>query len=43
MRSGIEIDTKKPEYATAQPKWWVHRKWMEELYDVRTNQCMKAL
>lgn len=37
LRPGIQIDTSKPEYAAAQPKWWVHRKWMEELYDVRSK------
>jgi hypothetical protein len=37
VRPKIEIDESKPEYAKAQPKWWVHRKWMEELYDVRSK------
>ena len=36
-RPGIEIDTSTPEIAAAQPRWWVHRKWMEELYDVRSK------
>lgn len=36
-RPGIEIDTSTPTRAAAQPKWWVHRKWMEELYDVRSK------
>ena len=36
-RSGIEIDKGAPERAAAQPTWWVHRKWMEELYDVRSK------
>jgi hypothetical protein len=37
VRSNIEIDTSTPERAAAQPEWWVHRKWMEELYDVRSK------
>jgi hypothetical protein len=41
-RPGIEIDTSRPEYATAQPKWYVHRKWMEELYDLRTQSVHKG-
>jgi hypothetical protein len=41
-RPGIEIDTSKPEYAAAQPKWWVHRKWLEELYDVRSKAVHKG-
>jgi len=36
-RSGIEIDVSTPERAAAQPQWWVHRKWIEELYDVRSK------
>ena len=41
-RPGIDIDTTKPEYAAAQPKWWVHRKWLEELYDVRSKATHKG-
>ena len=41
-RPGIEIDTSKPEYAAAQPRWWVHRKWMEELYDVRSKAAHRG-
>jgi hypothetical protein len=41
-RSGIDIDTTKAEYAAAQPKWWVHRKWLEELYDVRSKATHKG-
>lgn len=41
-RPGIEIDTTKPEYAEAQPKWWVHQKWLEELYDVRSKATHKG-
>ena len=36
-RPEISIDTSTPERAAAQPKWWVHRKWMEELYDLRSK------
>lgn len=36
-RPDIEIDTSDPARAAAQPTWWVHRKWMEELYDVRSK------
>ena len=37
VRSGITIDDSKPERAAAQPKWWVHRKWIEELYGMRNK------
>ena len=37
VRAGIKIDQSTPERAAAQPTWWVHRKWMEELYDVRSQ------
>jgi hypothetical protein len=37
VRPGIEIDESTPDRAEAQPKWWVHRKWIEELYDVRSK------
>lgn len=37
VRTGIEIDGSTPERAAAQAKWWVHRKWIEELYDVRSR------
>lgn len=36
-RSGIEIDVSTPERTAAQMKWWVHRKWIEELYNVRSK------
>jgi Protein of unknown function (DUF2934) len=36
-RPHITIDKSDPARAAAQPKWWVHRKWMEELYDVRNS------
>jgi hypothetical protein len=36
-RSGIAIDRSKPEHTAAQLKWWVHQKWIEELYDVRSK------
>ena len=35
-RPDIEIDSK-PERADAQRKWWVHRKWVEELYSLRNK------
>ena len=41
-RPDIQIDTNTPEIATAQPKWWVHRKWLEELYDVRSKVVHKG-
>jgi hypothetical protein len=41
-RQDIQIDTSTPEIAAAQPKWWVHRKWMEELYDVRSKVVHKG-
>jgi hypothetical protein len=37
QRPDIKIDTSDPARAAAQPKWWVHRKWMEELYDLRSS------
>lgn len=37
VRPGIQIDGSTAERAAAQPKWFVHRKWMEELYDVRSK------
>jgi hypothetical protein len=36
-RPGIEIDESTPERAAAQPEWWVHRKWVEELYNLRSK------
>jgi hypothetical protein len=41
-RPDIEIDTSDPQRAVAQPNWWVHRKWMEELYDVRSKVVHKG-
>lgn len=41
-RPGIEIDTSAPERAEAQPRWWAHRKWLEELYDVRSKAVHKG-
>ncbi len=38
-RSGIKIDESKPERAAVQPQWWVHRKWIEELYNVRNKSA----
>lgn len=37
VRPDIKLDRSTPERAEAQPKWWVHRKWLEELYDLRSN------
>jgi hypothetical protein len=37
VRPDIQLDTSTPEIAAAQPTWWVHRKWVEELYDVRSK------
>lgn len=42
VRPGIEIDTSRPDWAAAQRKWWVHRKWLEELYDVRSKAAHKG-
>lgn len=42
VRPGIQIDTSTPEIAAAQPNWWVHRKWMAELYDVRSKVVHKG-
>lgn len=36
-RPDIEIDQSTAERAAAQPQWWVHRKWIEELYDMRSK------
>ncbi len=36
-RPDIKIDESEPERADAQPQWWVHRKWVEELYDLRNK------
>jgi hypothetical protein len=33
----IDNDPKYPERAKAQPTWWVHRKWIEELYALRSK------
>ena len=38
-RPDIEID---PKYVAAQPGWWVHRKWIEELYDARSQGVHKG-
>jgi hypothetical protein len=36
QRPGIQLDPNRV-YAAAQLQWWVHRKWMEELYFVRSK------
>ena len=43
VRPHIRIDTSTPERAAAQPKWWTHRKWMEELYDVRNKSAHEGV
>lgn len=42
VRPGIQIETTTPDIAAAQPRWWAHRKWMEELYDVRSKVVHKG-
>jgi hypothetical protein len=37
QRPEIKIDMSDPARAAAQPTWWVHRKWIEELYDLRSS------
>ena len=37
VRPGITIDKSDPGRAAAQPNWFVHQKWIEELYDVRNK------
>lgn len=41
-RPGISIDNSEPARAAAQPTWWVHKKWIEELYDVRSKVVHKG-
>ena len=38
-RPDIDID---PKYSAVQPTWWGHRKWMEELYDARSQAIHKG-
>jgi hypothetical protein len=38
----IVADPLHPERALAQPGWWVHRKWIEELYDLRSKLVHKG-
>jgi hypothetical protein len=38
-RPDIQVDTSKPERGAAQPTWWVHRKWIEELYRLRNSSA----
>ena len=42
VRAGITIDDSDTERAAAQPKWWVHQKWIEELYDMRSKVAHKG-
>ena len=37
VRAGITIDDSTADRAAAQPKWWVHQKWLEELYGMRNK------
>ncbi len=37
LRPDIEIDQSDPARAAAQLTWWVHRKWLEELYNLRSS------
>ena len=41
-RPDIQIDNSSAENAAAQPKWWVHQKSLEELYDVRSKVVQKG-
>jgi hypothetical protein len=38
----IEDNPKYPERTKEQPRWWVHRKWVEELYDLRSKFVHKG-
>ena len=42
VRPGITIDDSKADRAAAQPKWCVHQKWIEELYDMRSKVAHKG-
>jgi hypothetical protein len=42
VRPGIMIDQSDPARAASQPNWWVHQKWIEELYDVRNKSAHKG-
>jgi hypothetical protein len=42
VRPNILIDQTDPARAAAQPNWWVHQKWIEELYDVRSKVVHKG-
>ena len=37
VRAGITIDNSTADRAAAQLKWWVHQKWLEELYGMRNK------
>ena len=37
VRAGITIDDSTADRAAAQPNWWVHQKWLEELYGMRNK------
>ena len=42
VRPGITIDDRKANRVAEQPKWWVHQKWIEELYDMRSKVVHKG-
>ena len=42
VRLGIKIDERMRKRADAQLKWYVHRKWIEELYDVRSKSVHES-
>jgi hypothetical protein len=42
VRPGIMIDKSNPARAAAQLKWFVHQKWIEELYEVRSKVVHKG-
>ena len=42
VRPGITIDDRNADRAAAQPEWWVHQKWIEELYDMRSKVAHKG-
>ena len=42
VRPGITIDDRKANRVAEQPKWWVHQKWIEELYDMRSKVAHKG-
>jgi len=41
-RPGITIDSSDPARAQAQPGWWIHQKWIEELHQLRSQAVHKG-